>query len=72
MISFNPMIATTPGRIRVARMSGDQKPKDLKLEGFKSIVCLTKSTAYGDLSPYALTDDKGRNMENIFQYSRFI
>lgn len=59
-----------PGRVRVARMANGMKAKDMKIEGFKSIVCLTKSTAYGDLSPYDLWDEQGRNMENVWQFSK--
>lgn len=58
------------GRVRVSRMANGKKPADMKLEGFKSVVCLTKSTAYGDLSPYDLWDEKGRNMEVIWQFSK--
>ena len=38
--------------------------------GFKQIIVMTKSTEYGSLSPYALVDNKGRNMENIWQASK--
>lgn len=59
-----------PGRVRVSRMANGNKASDMKLDGFKSIVCLTKSTAYGDLSPYDLWDEKGRSMENIYQFAK--
>ena len=39
-------------------------------DGFTPILCLTKSTEYGDLGPYVLQDDKGRIMENIWQFSK--
>lgn len=43
---------------------------DPKIPGFKSVLCLTKSTAYGSLSPYAIEDEDGRNMENVWQFSK--
>ena len=59
------------GQIRVGRriyLKG--KSVDPKFSGFKSILCLTKSTAYGSLSPYAIKDEHGRNMENVWQFSK--
>jgi hypothetical protein len=38
--------------------------------GFTRIICLTKSSAWGDLGPYVLKDDQGRLMENIWQFSK--
>lgn len=43
---------------------------DPHYNGFTPILCLTKSTEYGDLGPYMLKDDKGRIMENIWQFSK--
>lgn len=43
---------------------------DPKYDGFTPIVSLTKSTAYGDLGPYVLKNDKGQIMENLYQFSR--
>ncbi|AYV78797.1 MAG: hypothetical protein Edafosvirus34_7 [Edafosvirus sp.] len=43
---------------------------DPSFPDFTPIVCLTKSTEYGDLGPYCLKDDKGRYMENIYQFAR--
>lgn len=34
------------------------------------LLCLTKSTAYGDLSPYVLEDEEGRLLENVYQFSK--
>lgn len=40
---------------------------DPSYENFEPILCLTKSTKYGSLSPYELFDEHGCNMENIWQ-----
>lgn len=54
--------------IRVGRrMYNDTRYCDPHVEGFYRVLCLTKSTKYGSLSPYELFDDGGRNMENIWQ-----
>jgi len=37
---------------------------------FTPIICLTKSTEYGDLGPYCLKDKNGQYMENIYQFGR--
>jgi len=38
--------------------------------GFEIIEVMTKSTKYGSLSPYEITDSKKRIMENIWQFSK--
>ena len=38
--------------------------------GFKKILCLTPSTPYGSLGPYALFDENDINMENAWQFSK--
>ena len=38
--------------------------------GFRPIICLTKSTAWGDLGPYVLKNENGQIMENIWQFSK--
>lgn len=43
---------------------------DPHYDNFTPILCLTKSTEYGALGPYELKDDKGRIMENIWQFSK--
>jgi hypothetical protein len=43
---------------------------DPSYPNFIPIICMTKSTEYGDLSPYALVDEKGRNMENLWQFQK--
>ena len=43
---------------------------DPSYEGFKPIIVMTASSEYGSLSPYQLKDSKGRNMENIWQFSK--
>lgn len=48
-------------RIRVGRRVEN---KDPSFPPFRKILCLTPSTAYGAISPYALKDDRGRIMEN--------
>lgn len=35
--------------------------------GYKRIEVMTPSTQYGSIGPYALRDEKGRIMENIWQ-----
>lgn len=53
--------------IRVGRCIYDRNGKrtDPSFEGFTPIVCLTASSAYGELGPYCLKDEYGRIMENI-------
>uniref|UniRef100_A0A6C0J4C4 Uncharacterized protein n=1 Tax=viral metagenome TaxID=1070528 RepID=A0A6C0J4C4_9ZZZZ len=38
--------------------------------GYKRVIVMTKSSKYGSLSPYLLTDGKGRIMENLWQFSK--
>ena len=58
-----------PGRLRVGRsLYGRQHPS---YPEFTSIVSLTPSgSAYGDISPYGLQDEKGRILENVWQFSK--
>lgn len=59
------------GKVRVGRcLYKDGKRIDPTFPGFTQIVCLTKSTPYGDLGPYCLKDSKGRIMENLYQFSK--
>lgn len=60
------------GQIRVGRRIYDRNGKyvDPTFPGFTQILVLTKSTAYGSLGPYELFDEHGRNMENIWQFSK--
>lgn len=60
----------TSGQIRVGRRIYKNGVKDPIFKGFKPIVCLTKSTPYGDLGPYVLKDKENRIMENIWQFSK--
>ena len=53
------------GKIRVGTRVNN---KDPKYKGFKNIICLTKSTAYGDLGPYVLTDKNNVIFENLRQF----
>jgi hypothetical protein len=41
---------------------------DPSFPGFTTFIALTKSTTYGSLGPYELYDEKGRNMENLWQF----
>ena len=50
-------------KIRVGTIKNNKHPK---IPGFKNIVCLTKSTPYGDIGPYVLQDEEGRIFENIW------
>lgn len=60
------------GQIRVGRRIYDRNGKyvDPSCPGFTTILVLTKSTAYGSLGPYELYDKRGRNMENLWQFSK--
>ena len=40
---------------------------DPEFKGFVQIICLTKSTAYGELGPYCLRDETGALIENAWQ-----
>ena len=55
------------GQIRVGRRKYARGGyTDPSFPGFTPIICLTKSTAYGSLSPYVIKDEKGRIMENVW------
>jgi hypothetical protein len=54
-------------QVRVGRRIGN---KDPSFPGFKNILCLTRSTPYGDLGPYSLFDQDGRNIENLWQFAK--
>lgn len=57
--------------IRVGRsVYNDGKRSDPSYEGFTPILVLTKSSPYGSIGPYCLKDDKGRIMENIYQFCK--
>jgi hypothetical protein len=58
--------------IRVGRRiyNKDGSFTDPSFPGFKSIICLTKSTPYGSLGPYVLKNSQGHIMENIWQFSK--
>lgn len=57
--------------IRVGRRIYEGKTfVDPSFEGYKKIICMTPSTAYGSLSPYSLVDENGQIMENIWQFSK--
>lgn len=58
--------------IRVGRRiyNKDGTFTDPSFTNFKDILCLTKSSVYGSLGPYCLTDENGQIMENIWQFSK--
>jgi hypothetical protein len=58
--------------IRVGRCIYDRSGKrtDPEYPGYTPILCLTKSTPYGDLGPYVLKTPEGQIMENIWQFSK--
>tara|TARA_R110001632_G_scaffold90880_3_gene195037 strand:- start:16168 stop:16926 length:759 start_codon:yes stop_codon:yes gene_type:complete len=53
----------TKGEVRVGI-------KGVSFPGFSEILVLTKSSKYGAIGPYVLVDEKGRIMENIWQFSK--
>lgn len=53
--------------IRVGTLHGNIEPT---FDGFENIKVLTKSSPYGELGPYVLTDKYGRIMENTWQFSK--
>lgn len=47
------------------------RPTCPKFENFESILCLTPSySEYGKLGPYALKNEKGQLLENVWQFSK--
>lgn len=57
--------------IRVGRRKYiGSKYVDPTFTGFTSILCLTKSSPYGDLGPYVITDENGVIFENKWQFSK--
>src|SRR5436853_4216823 len=53
--------------VRVGRIVNNKNPS---YKGYKAIIVMTKSSAYGDIGPYCLKDDQGRIMENIWQFAK--
>ena len=64
----------TLGKIRVGtRVYSRDYPKgyhDPSIEGYSSVVSLTKSSPYGSLSPYLLKTPEGVLLENEWQFSK--
>lgn len=58
------------GKIRVGRRIYKGGYTDPSFPGFTRVICLTKSTKYGSLGPYVMTDKKGRIIENVWQFSK--
>ena len=57
--------------IRVGRCTYEgSNRKDPSYEGFTPILVLTKSSPYASLSPFVLKDEKGRIMENVWQFAK--
>jgi hypothetical protein len=55
------------GQVRVGRKVDSNVPN---FPGFTNIICLTKSSPYGDLSPYVLKDEYGHLLENVWQFAK--
>ena len=53
--------------IRVSRVINGKRPL---LPGYEEVYSLTKSTPYGDLSPYCLKSSTGIILENLWQFSK--
>ena len=69
--SFGAAKPSSVGQIRVGKVTYVKgKRIDPKVQGFTSIVSLTKSTKYGDISPYCLATPDGRIMENVWQAAK--
>jgi hypothetical protein len=58
------------GRVVYTYDGGKSKQKFPSYQDYTPIIVLTKSTKYGSLGPYVLKDEKGRIMENIWQFSK--
>lgn len=57
------------GKVRVGRrIYQGSKFTDPSYSGFTNILCLTKSSPYGDLSPYVLTNKRDQLLENAYQF----
>jgi hypothetical protein len=54
-------------RVGTTRYSPKGTRSDPVVKGFTPIVCLTKSTKYGNIGPYVLTNEKGQIFENFWQ-----
>lgn len=66
-ISINHACNKKSKAIRVGTKKGGAIPS---YKGYKRVVCLMPSSAYGDISPYTLKDEKGRLLENVWQFSK--
>jgi len=55
------------GRLKYINGKKGQLPE---YPGFSPIICLTKHSPYGSLSPYELRDNQGRCVENLWQFSK--
>ena len=60
------------GRRIYSYTAGRSSYTDPKIEGFTTILCLTKSTVYGCLSPYELRDERGFILENAWQVNIYV
>lgn len=65
-------IVISKGKIRVGRcvFNRDGSRSDPCFQGFTPIVVLTKTSQYGQLGPYVLTDEHGVIVENRWQGSK--
>jgi len=59
------------GSVRIGRRIYENGSfTDPEIEGYTPILCLTKSSKYGSLSPYVLKDDNDCIIENVWQFSK--
>ena len=59
------------GQIRVGKIVYEHGKQIIpSYPNFTPILCLTPSSPYGSIGPYVLKDEKGRIMENIWQFSK--
>lgn len=66
-----PILKSKCGEVRIGRIEYKHgKPIHPSYPGFRPIVVMTESSEYGSLGPYVLKDDKGRILENVWQFSK--
>ena len=56
--------------VKMIRVGSIVDGKHPSYGGFKPIVCMTKSSAYGAIGPYCLVTDEGAIFENLWQFSK--
>lgn len=60
------------GRLAIGRRAYTRYPAflDSSLDGYTTILCLSKSSTYGSISPFCLTDKAGQILENVWQFGK--